>query len=102
MGNLYCGSKLSEGTAEDSTIAFPEENNGIRSAQPGISLPGETPWRTLTVGDNLKPIVEQRGIRRGRASLSINRLPVGRSVELVTVASGSINYEDRKPISSFG
>ncbi|MDR2917881.1 MAG: glycoside hydrolase family 97 protein [Tannerella sp.] len=58
--SLYCGSKLSEGTPDGLyTIAFPEpgENNGIGSASPGISLPGETPWRTITVGDNLKPIV---------------------------------------------
>lgn len=61
VGSLYCGAKLSEGTKEGLyTIAFPEEgeNNGIGSAKPAISLPGETPWRTITVGDNLKPIVE--------------------------------------------
>jgi hypothetical protein len=59
--SLYCGSKLSEGTKDGLyTIAFPEpgENNGVGSAKPAISLPGETPWRTITVGDNLKPIVE--------------------------------------------
>lgn len=61
VSSLYCGSKLSEGTADGLyTIAFPEpgENNGIGLAEPAISLPGETPWRTITVGDNLKPIVE--------------------------------------------
>lgn len=61
VGSLYCGSKLSEGTKEGLyTVAFPEEgeNNGIGSANPSISLPGETPWRTITIGDNLKPIVE--------------------------------------------
>ncbi len=57
----YCGAKLSEGTADGLyTIAYPEEgeNNGIGSANPAIPLPGMTPWRTITVGDNLKPIVE--------------------------------------------
>lgn len=57
----YCGSKLSEGTKDGLyTIAFPEEgeNNGIGSAAPAMALPGSTPWRTITVGDNLKPIVE--------------------------------------------
>lgn len=61
VGSLYSGSKLSEGTKEGLyTVAFPEEgeNNGIGSANPSISLPGETPWRTITVGENLKPIVE--------------------------------------------
>lgn len=61
VNSLYCGSKLSEGTPEGLySIAFPEpgENNEIGGANPGISLPGETPWRTITVGDDLKPIVE--------------------------------------------
>lgn len=58
---LYCGSKLSEGTKDGMyKIAFPEigENNGIGSSNPTMALPGATPWRTLTVGSNLKPIVE--------------------------------------------
>ncbi len=58
---LYCGSKLSERTKDGIyKIAFPEigENNGIGSAKPTMALPGATPWRTLTVGNNLKPIVE--------------------------------------------
>lgn len=61
VNSLYCGSKLSEGTKDGMyKIAFPEsgENNGIGSANPTIALPGRTPWRTLTVGSNLKPIVE--------------------------------------------
>ncbi len=61
VSSLYCAAKLSEGTKEGLyTIAFPEpgENNGIGSAKPAITLPGETPWRTITIGDQLKPIVE--------------------------------------------
>ncbi len=61
VSSLYCGSKLSEGTKDGLyTIAFPEpgENNGIGNASPSVSLPGKTPWRTLTISDNLKPIVE--------------------------------------------
>ncbi len=61
VNSLYCGSKLSEGTKDGKyKIAFPEEgeNNGMGSAKPTISLPGYTPWRTITVGANLKPIVE--------------------------------------------
>ncbi len=57
----YCGSHLSDATTEGLfTIAFPmpEENNGNGTVAPGIGLPGVTPWRTITVGDNLKPIVE--------------------------------------------
>lgn len=61
VNGSYCGSKLSEGTADGNyKIAFPEagENNGIGRPNPTISLPGYTPWRTITVGTNLKPIVE--------------------------------------------
>lgn len=61
VNGLYCGSKLSEAGKDGSyKIAFPEagENNGMGRANPTISLPGYTPWRTITVGNNLKPIVE--------------------------------------------
>lgn len=42
------------------TIVFPMqgEANGIGSTSAGMALPGETPWRTITVGATLKPIVE--------------------------------------------
>jgi hypothetical protein len=61
VNSSYCASHLSEGTKDGIyTIAFPDarENNGAGSACPSIALPGATPWRTITVGDNLKPIVE--------------------------------------------
>lgn len=56
----YCGCRLT-GDAEGSyRIALPmkEEMNGLGSACPGINLPGETPWRTITIGETLAPIVE--------------------------------------------
>lgn len=59
--SLYCGSRLSDGTADGLyKIEFPMEgeNNGLGSSTPGLALPGQTPWRTITIGDNLKPIVE--------------------------------------------
>ena len=63
----YCGSHLSdyhpslvEGQGVGYSIAFPMpgENNGFGSATAAIALPGTTPWRTITVGETLKPIVE--------------------------------------------
>ncbi len=56
----YCGSRLSDYKGGVFTIEYPmpEENNGNGSSSPGIPLPGKTPWRTITVGSNLKPIVE--------------------------------------------
>ncbi len=38
--------------------AMPGELNGFGSTGAQISLPGCTPWRTITVGENLAPIVE--------------------------------------------
>ena len=57
----YVGSHLSDyATGEGYTIAFPQkgENNGLGSEFVGMALPGSTPWRTITVGPTLKPIVE--------------------------------------------
>jgi len=57
----YCGSHLSDASPDGLYyIAYPhpKENNGHGSASPGLPLPGSTPWRTITVGNNLKPIVE--------------------------------------------
>ncbi len=59
--SLYCGAHLSDGTKEGLyTVQYPDpgQNNGFGSTGAQIALPGETPWRTITVGDNLKPIVE--------------------------------------------
>ncbi len=60
VDGYFCGSRLSEYTDGMYTIAYPmpEENNGNGSANPAIGLPGATPWRTITVGSTLKPIVE--------------------------------------------
>ena len=57
----YCGSHISDFKAgEGYTIAFPQkgENNGFGSTTASFSLPGKTPWRTITIGSSLKPIVE--------------------------------------------
>ena len=56
----YCGSHLSDWQEGGYTINFPDkgENNGFGSEFATISLPGSTPWRTITVGSSLKPIVE--------------------------------------------
>ncbi len=73
----YCGSRLSDSRLintenadnEDPSddqfyysykIEYPmaEENNGNGTVEPGIVLPGATPWRTITLGEDLGPIVE--------------------------------------------
>lgn len=66
----FCGSRLGEyyetsGNSEGCVGAtyrveypMPEENNGNGTSEPAIALPGATPWRTITLGKTLKPIVE--------------------------------------------
>jgi hypothetical protein len=102
VNSLYCGSKLSDGTEDGLyTIAFPEEgeNNGIGSAKPSISLPGDTPWRTITVGNSLKPIVETTipfDVVEPLYEPSKN-YQFGRSTwSWIMWQDNSINYEDQK------
>jgi len=61
VNSQYCASHLSDYSTETGyTIAFPDqgENNGFGSATAQFGLPGATPWRTITVGNSLKPVVE--------------------------------------------
>ncbi len=55
----YCGSRLE---CKDNVykVTYPEmtEFGGIGNVEPGIMLPGYTPWRTITVGKTMAPIAE--------------------------------------------
>ena len=60
VSSAYCASRLMGHEKGLYTIGYPQEGenngNGINTA--GIPLPGETPWRTLTMGETLAPIME--------------------------------------------
>ena len=60
VSSAYCGSRLLGKENGLYTIGFPQEGeyNGNGTVSPGMALPGETPWRTVTVGRTLAPIVE--------------------------------------------
>lgn len=60
VDSRYCASHLSDAANGVYTVAFPmpEENNGNGTVEPAFALPGSTPWRTITVGETLKPVVE--------------------------------------------
>ncbi len=60
VDSKYCASRLSDCQFDTYTLEFPmqEENNGNGTSEPAFALPGATPWRTLTIGTTLKPIVE--------------------------------------------
>lgn len=101
VDSRYCGSRLSDASPEGVyTIEYPmpEENNGNGTSAPGIALPGATPWRTITIGETLKPIVETtipwdlveplyettRDYQYGRGTWS-----------WIMWQDGSINYDDQ-------
>ncbi len=58
--SLYCASHLSKYDNGLYHIDYPsvKQNNGFGSSGAQVALPGATPWRTITVGESLKPIVE--------------------------------------------
>lgn len=60
VSSAYCASRLIGHDGGLYTVGYPQEgeNNGNGSACPGIPLPGETPWRTITLGQTLAPIME--------------------------------------------
>jgi len=60
VSSLYTASHLRGYHNGVFTVDYPSQaqNNGFGSRGAQIGLPGVTPWRTLTVGETLKPIVE--------------------------------------------
>ena len=97
----YPGSRLSDYDPEHGyTIAFPQkgENNGIGSEYAGIPLPGKTPWRTITVGKTLAPIVETTIPFDVVAPLyepSINYKPARYTWSWLIWQDNSVNYDDQ-------
>ena len=61
VDSRYCGSRLSDWDPQGGyriEFPMPEENDGNGTVEPAFAVPGATPWRTITVGSNLKPIAE--------------------------------------------
>ena len=56
----YVGCRLLNEGGANYRIGFPQEKemNGIGAVTPAVALPTETPWRTITLGETLAPIVE--------------------------------------------
>ena len=101
VSSAYPGSRLSDYDPEHGyTIAFPQkgENNGIGSEYAGIPLPGKTPWRTITIGKTLAPIVETTIPFDVVAPLyepSINYKPARYTWSWLIWQDNSINYDDQ-------
>ena len=102
VDSRYCGSRLSdvkEGNLYKLEFPMPEENNGNGTVAPAFALPGSTPWRTITVGETLKPIVETTvpwDVVEPRYEASCD-YKMGRGTwSWILWQDGSINYDDQK------
>jgi hypothetical protein len=101
VGSNYCGSHLSDYQAGIGyTVAYPDkgENNGFGADFAGIPLPGETPWRTITVGNSLKPIAETTisyDLIKPLYEPSIDYKPGRYTWSWLLWQDNSINYEDQ-------
>lgn len=105
----YVGSHLSDyHIAKPSTewqggfykIAFPMagEANGHGTTDAALALPGSTPWRTITVGSNLKPIVETTiatDVVEQKYDASIEYRPGRYTWSWLIWQDNSINYNDQ-------
>ncbi len=60
VSGSYCASRLDCKGGNEYVIAYPhpDEFGGVGTSAPGLALPGDTPWRTVTVGVTLAPIAE--------------------------------------------
>lgn len=61
VSSVYAGTRLSDPSSDGLyRIAFPEpdENGGIGDSAVSASLPLLTPWRTITIGSTLAPVIE--------------------------------------------
>lgn len=100
VDSRYCGSRLSDWDNGVYRIAFPmpEENNGNGTVAPAFSLPGSTLWRTVTVGETLKPIVETTvpwDVVEPRYTTTHDYKPGRGTWSWILWQDGSINYDDQ-------
>ena len=97
----YCGSHLSDYQAGNGyTVAYPDkgENNGFGTDFAAIPLPGETPWRTITLGNTLKPIMETTisyDVVGPRYQPSTDYKPGRYTWSWLIGQDNSINYDDQ-------
>lgn len=106
VDGYYCGSHLSDFHDGLYTIAYPmqEENNGNGTASPGIGLPHNTPWRTITIADNLAPIVETTipwNLVDPRYETSRKAAPGRGTWSWIVWQDESINFDDQKTYIDF-
>lgn len=102
VSSQYAGTRLGEGTKDGLyTIAFPEkdENGGAGDATIATAIPMLTSWKTITVGETLKPIVETTSaydnVRPLYEPTQVYR-PGRATWSWILWQDSSCNYEDQK------
>lgn len=97
----YAGCRLLDYNPETGyAIGLPMEgeNNGIGQSTPGMALPALTPWRTITVGRTLAPIVETTvayDVVEERYAASETYRPGRYTWSWLIWQDNSINYKDQ-------
>ena len=97
----YVGSHLSDFAADNGyRITFPMagEANGHGTTDAALALPGATPWRTITVGSDLRPIVEttvSTDVVEQKYDASIDYRPGRYTWSWLIWQDSSINYQDQ-------
>jgi hypothetical protein len=89
---------VKEGNLYKLEFPMPEENNGNGTVAPAFALPGSTPWRTITVGETLKPIVETTipwDVVEPRYEASCDYQMGCGTWSWILWQDGSINYDDQ-------
>lgn len=102
VSSQYVGTRLGEPTVEGLyTIAFPDEseNAGIGSTYATTSLPFQSSWKTITVGDHLAPIVETTSaydVVKPQYAPSQNYVTGRTTWSWILWQDASCNYEDQQ------
>ncbi len=98
----YVASRLSDYHRDCGyTIAYPQagENNGNGTPYAAVSLPCSTPWRTITLGSTLKPIVEttiQYAVVEPKYEPTTDYKPGRYTWSWLLWQDESINYDDQR------
>lgn len=106
VDGYYCGTHLGDYTDGVYQITLPMsgENNGNGLVEPGVKLPGYTPWRVMAIGETLAPIVETTlpwDLVEPRYETARKARPAKGTWSWILWQDNSINFDDQKTYIDF-
>ena len=108
VDGYYCASRLLSSGASGYRIGYPQEGeiNGYGSVSPAVALPAEMPWRTVTLGRDLAPVVETTVpfdvvVPRYTASKDYSKVYGTGSWSWIIGMDDSCNYDEQKRYIDF-